>query len=80
VKQFEVDLQGKSSEIELEVSDRGTGFELANIKTAKGLGLVSMRERIHLLNGTISIESTPNVGTRIRARVPLSSTSRAKSA
>ena len=30
-----------------------------------------MYERIHLLNGTIAIESKPNLGTRIRALVPV---------
>jgi signal transduction histidine kinase len=72
---FEVHLEGKPNEIKLEVSDRGMGFDVANVKRTEGLGLVSMRERIHLLNGTISIESIPSFGTSIRACVPLTSTS-----
>jgi PAS domain S-box-containing protein len=71
VKQFEVNLQGKSDGMELEIVDRGTGFDAENIKNTEGLGLVSMRERILMLNGKISIESKPNAGTRIRAHVPL---------
>jgi len=39
----------------------------------KGLGLTSMRERVRLVNGTISIESKPMGGTTIRVRVPLGS-------
>ena len=74
-KHFEVRLEGKPSEIQLEVSDRGVGFNVANVKKTEGLGLVSMRERIHLLNGTITIESIPGFGTSIRASVPLTSTS-----
>ena len=47
------------------------GFDVENGKSTEGLGLVSMRERILMLNGKISIESKPNAGTRIRAYVPL---------
>jgi two-component system NarL family sensor kinase len=71
VKQFEVNLQGKSDGMELEIVDRGMGFDVENSKSTEGLGLVSMRERILMLNGKISIESKPNAGTRIRAYVPL---------
>jgi PAS domain S-box-containing protein len=80
LKQFEVCLQGNSDGLELEISDRGVGFDVANVRDAGGLGLVSMRERIHLLNGTISVESKPNVGTRICAFVPLAVPSSALSA
>jgi signal transduction histidine kinase len=73
-KYFEVHLEGKPTEIKLEVSDRGVGFDVANVKKTEGLGLVSMRERIHLLNGTVSIESIPSFGTSIRASVPLGAT------
>jgi len=37
----------------------------------QGLGLVSMRERVRLVNGTIAIESMLNGGTTIHVRVPL---------
>jgi PAS domain S-box-containing protein len=70
-KHFEVRLHGKPGEIELEVSDQGIGFDVASMKRAEGLGLVSMSERIHLLNGRINIESKPRMGTKIHARVPL---------
>ena len=70
-KHFGVRLQAKEGEIELEVSDRGVGFEEANMKNGGGLGLVSMSERIHQVNGTFEIDSQRNAGTRIRARVPL---------
>jgi PAS domain S-box-containing protein len=71
VSEYEVNLRGEAGEIELEVSDQGVGFDLATKNNAQGLGLVSMRERMILLNGTIRIESNPNAGTRIRASVPL---------
>jgi signal transduction histidine kinase len=79
-KHFEVHLEGKADEIELEVSDRGVGFDIAGMKNGKGLGLVSMTERIHLLNGAITIDSKPNVGTAIRASVPLATQLKATAA
>ena len=69
--QFEVRLLGNPGEIDLEVSDRGIGFDVSRLKNNEGLGLVNMAERVHLVNGTINIDSKPNAGTRIRARVPL---------
>lgn len=68
---FCVSLQVKSGMIELEVRDWGKGFDVASPASKSGLGLVSMRERIQLLNGTFRIESEPNGGTHIHARVPL---------
>jgi signal transduction histidine kinase len=74
--QFHVLLQGEPGEIVLEVRDRGVGFNTATLKNKAGLGLVSMRERVQLLNGTIQIDSKPNGGTRIRACVPFVEDSR----
>jgi len=73
VRHFEVRLWGTSDEIDLTVKDSGVGFDREAAKTSRGLGLISMEERLKLLNGTLSIESQPNTGTTIYARVPLSS-------
>jgi signal transduction histidine kinase len=70
-----VRLQGYQGKIELEVCDRGIGFEVSKLKNHNGLGLVSMSERIHLLHGTIHFESKPGFGTRIHAVVPVPSRS-----
>jgi signal transduction histidine kinase len=66
----EVELSGRSAEIELCISDSGRGFDVESAKRAAGLGLVSMRERLRLVGGHLSIESAPSRGTRIRVRVP----------
>ena len=79
-KRFEVRLQESTGQLELDVSDQGVGFDLTKVKNGGGLGLVSMAERIHQVNGTFSIESHPNAGTRIRACVPLGAQSTARSA
>jgi signal transduction histidine kinase len=53
------------------VKDEGTGFDVEGAKLDKGLGLVSMPERVHLVHGIFTIESIPNSGTKILVRVPL---------
>jgi PAS domain S-box-containing protein len=73
VRHFEVRLWGTSGEIHLTVSDSGVGFDREAAKASRGIGLISMEERLKLLNGTFSIESQPQRGTTIHARVPFSS-------
>jgi PAS domain S-box-containing protein len=70
-RQFSVILWGSANEIRLEVNDRGVGFDVERAKLDRGLGLVSMQERVHLVHGTFTIESTENGGTKIMVRVPL---------
>jgi signal transduction histidine kinase len=71
VKFFEVKLHGSPAEIRLTVRDSGVGYEPELAKDTPGLGLVSMRERVRLAKGTISVTSKPQSGTEINARVPL---------
>jgi len=65
-----VRLFSTENDIRLEIRDFGRGFEVQEVMKDAGLGFVSMRERLHLVNGTLSIESKPSEGTRIVARVP----------
>ena len=71
VTRFSVELRGAEGQIKLEVSDAGVGFDVDEARKNGGLGLVSMRERVHLTHGYFSIDSKPNCGTRIMARVPV---------
>ncbi len=73
VQQFAVELRGTEKEIQLTVSDMGVGFDPYEAFNGHGLGLISMRERLYLAGGQISIDSQPGRGTTIRARVPFSS-------
>jgi signal transduction histidine kinase len=66
-------LWATAEEIHLRVSDFGAGFDSEAITETRGLGLISMGERLKLLNGTLSIESQLRRGTTIHARVPLNS-------
>jgi len=72
VRQFDVQLQGTPNEIHLTVSDCGVGFNLEAARKGQGLGLNRMQERLKLVKGGLSIDSQPNRGTTIDARVPLS--------
>lgn len=65
-----VELAGNSDEINLGISDYGTGFDTKSVRSKGGLGLISMEERLRLVSGTFSIESDSSRGTRIRVRVP----------
>jgi PAS domain S-box-containing protein len=77
VRQSEVRLWGMSGEIHLTVRDSGSGFDRKAAKESRGLGLISMEERLKLLKGTFSIESQAKCGTTIHARVPFTEESEA---
>lgn len=71
-----VELSGDGDEIRLSVRDDGRGFDPQSAVCTEGLGLISMRERLHLHGGCISIRSRPNHGTDLEVRVPLRRTGR----
>ncbi len=71
VQRFSVRLWGASDEIHLTVSDSGAGFDREGARKGRGLGLNRMEERLKLVKGILSIESQPERGTTIHARVPL---------
>jgi PAS domain S-box-containing protein len=75
IKRFEVRLWGSTGEIHLTVSDLGAGFDTEAAMKSTGLGLTSMRERLRLVGGELSISSEPKCGTTIHARVPFDSSS-----
>ena len=66
-----VTLTATADEVHLLVSDTGAGFDVAEAKKNRGLGLVSMHERVQLVHGSLNIESTPGSGTTILATVPI---------
>jgi PAS domain S-box-containing protein len=77
--QFEVELDGTAGEIQLTVRDHGVGFDPNDAASRTGLGLISMRERLHLVGGELFIDSQRGSGTAIRAWVPFSSTNESES-
>ena len=73
VKRVEVQVAEQSNEVHLLVRDSGSGFDMEAVKQGSGLGLLSMQERVRLVNGAINFESKPMGGTTIRVRVPFKS-------
>jgi PAS domain S-box-containing protein len=73
----EVSLQGSAHDVTLTVCDSGSGFQLDGVlKGRQGLGIVSMKERLKLVRGELTIDSRPQHGTTIRAWAPLTVRSR----
>jgi len=68
---FTVSVRGTKEGISLIVSDSGVGFEWQDAMNRQGLGLISMRERLRLVNGELSIQSVPGRGTTVLAHVPI---------
>jgi PAS domain S-box-containing protein len=71
-----VELHGSPHEIRLSVTDKGVGFNPESAEKKQGLGLLSIRERLRLVGGTMSIASQPLRGSRIDAVVPLKAAGR----
>jgi PAS domain S-box-containing protein len=65
---------GNSSHMRLRIVDAGIGFDPSSRAVRGGLGLASMRERLRVLGGSISVRSRPMEGTEIVAEVPLGPT------
>jgi signal transduction histidine kinase len=64
----EVKLVEGQETVDVVVSDDGVGFDTG--QELSGFGLLGMQERVGLVGGTISIESTPGRGTVVRASLP----------
>ena len=65
-----VALDSTAEDLVLRVSDHGRGFDPASKEGRGGLGLLSMRERLRLVGGELSIVTQACGGTRVEARVP----------
>ncbi len=66
-----ISLRRENGSLELRVSDSGKGFDVEAFRKGGGLGLISIEERLRLLHGTCEIHSSPQKGTTLVARVPL---------
>ena len=66
--QVVIGLAQPNGSLAVEVSDDGCGFDPAVVR---GLGLAGLADRISIVNGVLTIDSTAGRGTRLRAEVPL---------
>jgi signal transduction histidine kinase len=60
---------GGRTAIRLVIRDDGKGFDSLS-RASQGLGLVTMRERVHMVGGRITIFSQPGKGAHIDVRIP----------
>jgi len=65
-----VELAQRGDQLELRVSDAGSGFD-PSLARGEGLGLMSMRERLGPVRGSLAIDSEVSHGTSIQVRIPL---------
>jgi signal transduction histidine kinase len=66
-----VSLNGEINTINLTVKDSGAGFNPHEAMRGAGLGLTSMKERLKVVGGQLSIHSQQGCGTTIHAVAPL---------
>ncbi len=67
-----IEIIGTAGVLGLNISDNGVGFDLESARKCNGLGILSMRERLHQVNGTISFMRIEPTGTRIGILIPFS--------
>lgn len=58
-------------EVMLSVRDNGVGFDTENPRKPNSFGLVGLRERAYLVQGTLSVQTAPGQGTAIEVHIPL---------
>jgi signal transduction histidine kinase len=66
-----VSLAGSRNRIRLSITDLGVGFDRLSVRGRRGLGLISMEERVRLVQGRFAVHSQPGQGARIDVRIPL---------
>ncbi|HFX17673.1 MAG TPA: tetratricopeptide repeat protein [Flavobacteriales bacterium] len=59
------------NDINILVTDNGTGFKYTPQTLEKGMGLYQIRKRLASIGGTMEIDSTPGIGTTININIPL---------
>ncbi len=75
-ERVDISVSMEQGTLQLQIDDDGIGFNPDSLARENGeeatMGLNSMKERIALIGGRLSIESAPGRGTRIKAQVELS--------
>ncbi len=71
----QVEVVHRDGQLHVQVSDTGVGCDPAPLGrargTAEGMGLFSIRERLHLLGGSLKIDSAPGKGCRVTLVTPV---------
>lgn len=72
--QVAVTIERLPDRICMRITDDGQAFDVARVLHANGgkrLGLLGMRERLEMVGGTLTIESSPGQGTTVQAQLPV---------
>jgi signal transduction histidine kinase len=69
--QVRVEVSVRDDELMIVVEDNGSGIDPDRRDAVGSHGLATMRHRVRSFGGTLDIESPPQGGTRVRARIPL---------
>jgi signal transduction histidine kinase len=67
----EVRLTRANGRVTLHVRDDGRGFNPGGPRKESSFGIVGLRERVHLVAGTLRIESSPGNGTAVEVSIPM---------
>ena len=68
-RKVSIHLSGRGEGLAMEIADDGVGFDVEEV-WGKGLGLISMAERVEAIGGRFEIRSRPGSGTRVHVSVP----------
>ena len=71
-KEAYVTLECDGNLLHLTVRDEGVGLNPQRLQSASSIGIVGMKERAHLINGTVKIDSKSGEGTEVSVVVPIS--------
>lgn len=66
-----VELESDRKFYSMSIKDDGDGFDIAKLSSINSFGLMNIKERIGLLNGTLNISSAPKEGTQIVVTIPI---------
>lgn len=69
-KEIRVNFEWLKENVNISIKDNGTGFDTALAKK-NSFGIIGMKERVDLLDGTMDIQSEIGQGTRIMFKIPI---------
>jgi len=70
-RRAEVIVTVSDAAVEVLVKDEGSGFDVTRLCRGAGLGLVSIEERVRMLQGALLVTSRPGHGTDLLVQIPL---------
>ena len=73
VSEVDVRVQANDEFLFIEIEDRGSGFDPAKLVSYTSTGISGLRERVNLLGGKLTIETTQGKGTCLMVQIPLHS-------